>query len=124
MLEAVPLRDEAPLLVLALIEARFPAGTHEIYQVPLGLRPADEGWDERVIAEADGWTVYDALADPAHGRELLHRMRADAEVHGRARARSRFRWAASARAELGGDGRRAPGRRRAVELVDRVRRRR
>ena len=67
------------MLVLCLVEARFPAGTHETYQVPLGLRPADEGWDERVICEVDGWTVYDALADPAHGRELLHRMRASRE---------------------------------------------
>ena len=32
-----------------------------------GCGPADEGWSERVIVEADGWTVYDALADPAHG---------------------------------------------------------
>ena len=43
VLEAVPLRTESPLLVLALIEAVFPAGTHETYQVPLGLRPADGG---------------------------------------------------------------------------------
>src|SRR6187200_2116188 len=78
--EAVPLRTEAPLLVLALVEARFPTGTHETYQLPLGLRPAAEGWSERVILEADGWTVYDALADPAHGRELLHRMRSASEV--------------------------------------------
>src|SRR5207302_1076935 len=77
---AVPLGAESPLLVLALVEARFPAGTHETYQVPLGLRPAADGWDDRVIMEADGWTVYDALADAAHGRELLHRMRAGSEV--------------------------------------------
>ena len=75
MVEAVPLRAEPPQLVLALVEARFGEGTHETYQVPLGLRPVDEGWDERVICEADDWTVYDALADPAAGRELLHRMR-------------------------------------------------
>ena len=68
------------MLVLALIEAVFPQGTHETYQVPLGLRPDVEGWDERVICSADGWTVYDGLADPAFGRELLHRMRSDAEV--------------------------------------------
>src|SRR5262245_60875844 len=61
VLEAVTLREEPPLLVLALVEARFPAGTHELYQVPLGLRPASEGWDERVICEVDGWTLYDAL---------------------------------------------------------------
>ena len=63
----------------ALVEARFPTGTHETYQVPLGLRPADEGWNERVIFENDDWTVYDALADPAAGRELLHAMRSNAE---------------------------------------------
>jgi trehalose synthase-fused probable maltokinase len=68
------------MLVLALIEAVFSAGTHETYQVPLGFRPAGEGWDERVICTAEDWTVYDGLADPAFGRELLHRMRSDSEV--------------------------------------------
>src|ERR687892_2075192 len=71
IVEAIALREEPPLLVLALIEARFGEGTHETYQVPLGLRPVAEGWDERVVSESDGWTVYDALADPACGRELL-----------------------------------------------------
>ena len=79
-LEAFTLREESPQLVLALVEARFPQGTHEIYQVPIGIRPAAEGWDDRVIAEAGGCTVYDALADPAHARELLHLMRAGADV--------------------------------------------
>jgi trehalose synthase-fused probable maltokinase len=73
IVEAIPLRDAAPLLVIALVEARFPAGTHELYQVPLGLR--QDGWSERVITANGGWTVYDAMADPAYGRELLHRMR-------------------------------------------------
>src|SRR5215212_6600409 len=80
VMEAVPLRTESPMLVLALIEAVFSAGTHETYQVPLGFRPAAEGWAERVICTAEDWTVYDGLADPAFGRELLHRMRSDAEV--------------------------------------------
>src|SRR5204863_6009388 len=44
---AAPLRTESPLLVLCLVEARFPSGTHETYQVPLGLRPVQEGWDDR-----------------------------------------------------------------------------
>ncbi len=43
--------------MLALVEARFGEGTHETYQVPIGLRPADEGWDERVICETADWTV-------------------------------------------------------------------
>src|SRR5919106_349572 len=57
VLEAVTLREDAPLLVLALVEARFQTGTHELYQVPFGMRPAAAGWDERVIAVVDGWTV-------------------------------------------------------------------
>ncbi|HTE61986.1 MAG TPA: hypothetical protein VK631_16670 [Solirubrobacteraceae bacterium] len=99
--ETVPLRAEAPLLVLALVEARFGEGTHETYQVPLGLRPAEEGWSERVIAEADGWTVYDALADPAHGRELLHRIRQGDRVPVEDGA-LRFFWAESTSAGAAG----------------------
>jgi len=37
VLQAVPLRDEEPLLVLALIAARFPVGTHDLYQLPIGI---------------------------------------------------------------------------------------
>jgi maltokinase len=99
--ECIPLREEVPQLLLALVEARFGEGTHETYQVPLGLRPADEGWDERVIGEAGGSTVYDALADPATGRELLHRMRSGS-VETIEEGTLRFRWAASAGAEQGG----------------------
>jgi maltokinase len=99
--ETVTLRAEPPVFVLALVEARFGEGTHQTYQVPLGMRPSSDGWTERVIGEAGEWTVYDALADPAAGRELLHRMRSGAEetVEG---GRLRFRWAASAAAGLGG----------------------
>jgi trehalose synthase-fused probable maltokinase len=99
--EAVPLRTETPLLVLALIEARFGEGTHETYQLPLGLRPAGENWTDRVILEADGWTVYDALADAAHGRELLHRIRQGDDVSLEEGA-LRFRWSETAAAGIAG----------------------
>jgi maltokinase len=75
VLQGVPLRDDEPLLILALIAARFPAGTHDLYQVPIGIRHSDEGWDRGVIAEVAGWTVYDGLTDPELARELLRRMR-------------------------------------------------
>jgi maltokinase len=75
VLQAVPLRDAEPLLVLAMIAARYPAGTHDLYQVPIGVRHADEGWSEGVIAQAGNWTIYDGLADPELARELLKRMR-------------------------------------------------
>ena len=93
--EAVALRAEPPLLVLAIVEARFGEGTHETYQLPLGVRQADEGWSQGVILEADGWTVYDGLADPAVGRELLHRMRQGDDVPVEDGS-VRFRWAPSA----------------------------
>jgi maltokinase len=100
--EAIQLREESPQLILLLVEARFGEGTHETYQLPLGLRPAEEGWSDGVIAELDGWTVYDALVDPAHARELLHRMRRnDTEITGE-EASLRFRWAESADAAGGG----------------------
>jgi predicted trehalose synthase len=101
VLEAITLREDTPKLVLALVEARFQTGTHELYQVPLGLRPDDEEWDDRVICEVEGWTVYDALADGAHGRELLHRIRSSADFAGE-HGSIRFRWAQSAAAGYGG----------------------
>jgi maltokinase len=100
ILEGIPLRTEAPMLVLALVEARFPAGTHETYQVPLGLRPAEQGWNERVILETEGWTVYDALADPAHALELLHRIRSSSDVP-TTEGTLRFCWTGDVAAELG-----------------------
>jgi maltokinase len=75
VLQGVPLRDEEPLLVLALIAARFPTGSHDLYQVPIGIRHSDEGWDSGVIAEEGNWTIYDGLTDPLLARELLTRMR-------------------------------------------------
>ena len=101
IVDRVTLREESPVLVLCLVEARFPTGTHETYQVPIGLRPVAEGWDERVIQEAGGWTVYDALADPAAGRELLHRMRSNSEFQV-GQDEFIFRWAPNAAAGLGG----------------------
>ncbi len=102
VLEAVTLREESPGLVLALVEARFHTGTHELYQVPLGLRPDDEEWDERVIAEVEGWTIYDALADPAHGPRAAAPLRGSADVAGE-HGSIRFRWAENAAAGARGD---------------------
>jgi trehalose synthase-fused probable maltokinase len=71
------LRTEPPLLVSALVEIVFHAGTHDLYQLLLGFRPAREEWTSAVIARFDDWTVYDALADPLLARELVQLMRAD-----------------------------------------------
>src|SRR3954454_21479633 len=98
IMDAVPLRTEPPLLVLCIVEARFPAGTHETYQVPLGLRRSQDGWDGEQIYEADGWIVYDALADPATGRELLHAMRSNRQLQV-GQNEFLFRWAPNAPAD-------------------------
>jgi maltokinase len=95
VLEAFTLREDSPQLVLGLFEARFPQGTHEVYQVPIGIRPASEGWSDRVIAEVGDRTYYDALADPAHARELLHLMRAGADVQA-GEGMLAFRWSGGA----------------------------
>jgi maltokinase len=82
VLEAVTLRERSPALVLALVEARFHTGTHELYQLPLGLRADDEEWAEHVIAEVEGRTVYDALADSELGHELLRLLSRATDVAG------------------------------------------
>src|SRR3954453_17830627 len=71
VMHALELCSGPPRLVIALIEARFQAGTHVVYQLPIGLRPRDEGWDQGVIAETGEWTVYDALVDPDLGHQLF-----------------------------------------------------
>src|SRR6059058_3725982 len=91
VLQGVPLRDDEPLLVLALIAARFPSGTHDLYQLPIGVRHADEAWDKGVIAQVGNWTLYDGLTDPELARELLQRMR-DGSVARAGGSTLTFRW--------------------------------
>jgi maltokinase len=75
------LREEPPLLAAALVEIRFQAGTHDLYQLLLGFRPAEEGgWDSDVVAQADEWVIYDALGDATLSRELVELMRHGATV--------------------------------------------
>src|SRR3954454_9788490 len=92
VLQGVPLRDEEPLLILALIAARYPTGTHDLYQLPIGIRHSDERWDKGVITESDHWTIYDGLTDPDLARELLRRMR-DSSVARAGGSTLTFKWA-------------------------------
>jgi trehalose synthase-fused probable maltokinase len=85
----------APHLILCLIEARFPVGTHETYQVPLGIADAAEFTGE-AIYEAEGRVVYDGLRDPSTGRVLLHAMRDDLDE-----GDFSFRWVTEADAPEG-----------------------
>src|SRR3954451_1076934 len=64
VLDVVTLDEGSPTVALAAVEARFPTGIHAIYQLLLGLRPAEDGWTADRLDDVDGRTVYDALADP------------------------------------------------------------
>jgi maltokinase len=72
-------RADEPALVLALVEVRFHAGTHELYHVPIGFR---RKWDGEAIATVEGWAAYDALADAELARELIRRIWAQQDVAG------------------------------------------
>jgi maltokinase len=80
VLDAAMLHPEPLLLAAALAEVRFQPGTHELYQLLLGFRPVDEEWADDVIGESDGYTAYDALADPALARELVRLMARNATL--------------------------------------------
>ena len=69
-----------PILAIGIVEVRYGLQSHDLYHLPLGFRPADEGWSSSVIAEVAGWTVYDAVADPALVRELVALMCRDARL--------------------------------------------
>jgi maltokinase len=64
LLEATYVHTVAPLLAIALVEVAGERGLNEIYQLPIGVRPEGDQGAVEAIATVDGWTVYDALADP------------------------------------------------------------
>ncbi len=66
VLDVVVLRRERPTLALMIVEARFGAGTHELYHVPIGVRSQADGWDRGVVCATADFTAYDALADDEH----------------------------------------------------------
>jgi maltokinase len=75
--DAFPLRpgDEEPLLAVAVVEVRFAAGTHDLYNVPLGLRRGGGGF-----ASVDGWSAFDALEDEELVQRLVGLLREQATV--------------------------------------------
>jgi trehalose synthase-fused probable maltokinase len=80
VIEAIPILENNPRLALAIIEVRFHPGTHELYQLPIGRRPADSGWQEGVICRSDEHVVYDAMTDPAFVREVMRLMSEGTDV--------------------------------------------
>jgi maltokinase len=83
VVEEVPLGMTSPRCSLVLVEVRFHPGTHDTYQLLLGARPVGDGWSGDTIADVDGWSVYDALADPVLAHSLVALMQADRDALGR-----------------------------------------
>ena len=77
VLDAGVTQGEPPILAIAIVEVRYGLQTHDLYHLPLGFRPTGDGWATSVIAETEGWVVYDAIADPELARRMLELMRAE-----------------------------------------------
>ena len=113
VLDAGVAPGDPPILAFAIVEVRYGLQSHDLYHLPLGFRPDGRAGRSRSIAETEGWTVYDAIADPdlmreivdliAAGDDVRHR-RGDARVpsagdlrDGWASSRRSGRWAPSSR---------------------------
>jgi trehalose synthase-fused probable maltokinase len=79
VVQALPLDGEPPL-VLAIVALRFASGTHDLYQMPIGLHRAVDGLHHEPICEAGGWIVHEALAEPEHCKRLARLLSASAMV--------------------------------------------
>ena len=80
VLDAAVVLGDPPLLAITIVEVRYGLQSHDLYHLPLGFRPQERGWDGSLIAEADGWTVYDALADVELARAFVELIRTDATL--------------------------------------------
>src|SRR5205085_10285330 len=68
VLDAAPRRTGDAPLVDALVEVRYQAGTHDVYQLLIGLR--DEAEPGCELGWVDGRVAVEALSDPTDARQL------------------------------------------------------
>ncbi len=72
IVDAVTLSERDCVLVVAIAEAVFVAGTHERYQLPLVLVPADQAGDHEPLARVGDVVLLDALTHPQASLALGH----------------------------------------------------
>lgn len=88
----MPLLDpEPPQLRVALVEAHFGSGAHEIYQVPIAIGAAGELPAEARIAALGDAVAYDALAERRDPPRLMKMIAAGGQVAS-AEGRVVFEW--------------------------------
>ncbi|MGE5689232.1 MAG: maltokinase N-terminal cap-like domain-containing protein [Pseudomonadota bacterium] len=91
ILEAIVLAPGDPALALAVAEARFAAGTHELYQLLLALS-AGRAAGEDDVGAVDGFVAREALAEPAAAAALARLLRDEATVAAGQAGQVVFRW--------------------------------
>ena len=101
VMDVLPLVDGPPCLQLLLVEARFPSGHHDVYQVIAGLRPVSDGFAGEAIVEAHGATIYDATGDPEACAALAGLLGTGSILTG-PNARATFTWAGEMAPPTGG----------------------
>jgi len=79
VLDHAVLRRDEPTLADAIVELRYGSGTHDVYQLIVGIRP-DGKVPGPVIFSSDGQTSYEAVADPDFAREVLRLAARDATL--------------------------------------------
>lgn len=104
LVELVPLPGEGSPLAIGLVEVRYQTGTHDVYQLPLGVRPAGGDADTRVTGSG-GSELYDALGDPPGWRRILELIRDGATLDGPGGSSLRFVDAGTGIPDAAGDPR-------------------
>lgn len=85
IVDAVALPGEGDPLLMLIVETITPAGTHDIYQLPVGVSSAGasasrEERPETVIAKRDGVIIYDALCERDQVQRLTKLLSEQASV--------------------------------------------
>jgi trehalose synthase-fused probable maltokinase len=80
VLDLVNLESDYPIVAIVVAQARFDSGTHELYQVPIAVRPLASGWNAGVIWADEAHVVYDALLDEAADAVLAHQFAAGTTI--------------------------------------------
>ena len=69
-----------PPLLLALAQARFATGSHDLYQLLLAFLPTAQAGDHPAVTSTADWVAVDAVADPELVRELLRHIDAESTI--------------------------------------------
>jgi trehalose synthase-fused probable maltokinase len=91
VLDLIVLSAANPVVAIVIAEARFGAGTHDLYQLPIAVRPASSHWKQGVICSTADAVVYDAMVDEAADAVLAEHFAAATSIE-RPHGRVRFHW--------------------------------